>query len=271
MCLVIFGISIAVLASAGKAASQLGGETPAELEGIEIVDRAGEVVPGDLIFVDEAGESVRLARYFEGGRPVLLQLVYYDCPMLCTLVLNGYVKGAKELDLLPGKDYEVVSVSFDPADTPELAAAKKKSYVTSLGGSDAVSGWHFLTGEEEQIRVLANALGFRYRWVAEKEEFAHAAGMFVLTPEGKISRTLYGIEFAARDLRLSLVEAAEGRLGTPFDRLLLYCFQYDPETHKYSLVAVNVMKLGALATLIALGAFLTVQWSRERRQAGSSA
>lgn len=262
--LVLVAVIGCALLGASQGSAQFSGEVPEELEGIEILDRSGEMVPGDLAFVDETGKPVLLADYFELDRPLVVQLVYYECPMLCTLVLNGYVQSAKGLDWVPGRDYEVLSVSFDPADTPELAAAKKSNYSTALGGPDVASGWHFLTGEEEQIRALADALGFQYRWIEESQEFSHAAGMFILTPEGKISRTLYGIEFPPRDLRFSLVEAGEGRLGSPLDRLLLYCFQYDPDTHRYTMVARNVMKLGGLVTVVFLGGFMLVQWRRER-------
>jgi protein SCO1/2 len=157
-------------------------------------------------------------------------------------------------------------VSFDPRDTPESARAKKATYVASLAKPGSEAGWHFLTGSETEIKRLADALGFRYRWVPDRKEFAHAAGMFVLTPEGKVSRTLYGIEFPSKDLRLSLLEAGEGKLGSPFDKLLLYCFQYDMKTHKYAMVAMNVMKVGGLFTLLALGGFLAILWSRERHR-----
>jgi protein SCO1/2 len=244
---------------------------PAELEGIDLVDRSGNLVPLDVALVNEAGEAVRLGDYFGTGKPVLIQLVYYSCPMLCTLVLNGYVDAAKPLDWSPGTDYTVVTVSFDPKDTSKLAADKKKNYVDSLEKPGAGEGWHFLVGEEAEVRRLADALGFGYRYMPERKEFVHAAGMFVLTPEGKISRTLYGIEYPSQDLKLSLLEAAEGRLGSPVDKLILYCFRYDPETQKYALVAINVMKLGGLLTIVVLGAFLGVHWTRERRRAAHAA
>jgi protein SCO1/2 len=257
---------VAVLLPAAAAAEDFGGDTPPQLEGIDIVDHAGTALPRDLVLTDEAGEAVRLGDFFDTGRPLVVQLVYYSCPMLCTLVLNGFVDAARELDWVPGRDYEVVTVSFDPADSPELAAAKKTNYVAALGKPDAGRGWHFLTGDSASVRALADSLGFAYRWVPEKKEFAHAAGMFVLTPDGTISRTLYGIAFPSRDLRLSLVEAGKGNLGSPVDKLLLYCFQYDPAARKYAMVAVNLMKLGGLLMVIVLGAFLSVQWTRERRR-----
>jgi len=242
------------------------GEVPAALEGIEIVDHTGELIPGDVALVDEAGRPVHLGDFYGLGRPLIVQLVYFQCPMLCNLVLNGYVAGARSIDWVPGRDYEVVTVSFDPRDDVVAAAKKKANYVEALGKPDAAGGWHFLTGTGPQVRRLADALGFRYRWLEKEKQFAHAAGIFVLTPEGRVSRTLYGIEFAPKDLRLSLVEAGEGKLGSPFDRILLYCYQYDAKTHKYALVARNAMKLGGLLTMTALGTLLGVLWSRDRRR-----
>jgi protein SCO1 len=239
---------------------------PEELEGIEIQDHSGTTVPADVALVDEAGNPVHFGDFLGHGRPVAVQLAYFQCPMLCTLVLNAFVSGAKPLSWVPGKDYDVVTVSFDPRDTPALAREKKATYVGSLGKPGSEAGWHFLTGSETEVRRLADALGFKYRWLPDRKEFAHAAGMFVLTPEGKVSRTLYGIEFPSKDLRLSLVEAGEGKLGSPLDKVLLYCFQYDAKAQKYVMVAMNVMKIGGLLTMLALGGFLAILWSRERHR-----
>ncbi len=195
-----------------------------------------------------------------------MQLVYYSCPMLCTQVLNGYLAAAKQLDWIPGRDYTVVTVSFDPHDTAALAAGKKATHVAELGKPEVAAGWHFLVGDSTETHRLADALGFGYRYDPIRKQYAHPAGMFVLTPEGTISRTLYGIEFSPKDLRLSLTEASQGRLGTPLDKFLMYCYQYDPKTHKYALVAANVMKAGGLVSLIVLGALLAVLWTRERRR-----
>jgi len=239
------------------------GDRPAQLEGIDLVDHSGDTVPLDVMLVDEAGNPVRLGDILGQGRPVVVQLLYFDCPMLCSLVLNGFVEAAKELDWAPGTDYDILAVSFDPRDTPLVAGKKKANYAAALGKGEA--GWHFLTGNEDQVRRLADALGFGYRWVPDQKQFAHAAGLFVLTPEGKISRTLYGIQFPAKELKLSLVEAGEGKLGSPLDKLILFCFHYDAETHRYAMVAVNVMKLGGAVTLLLLGGFVALQWTRERR------
>lgn len=265
--LLVLCLAVLVPAGAGAQDDTFSGGTPPELKGIDLVDHAGTALPRDLVLRDEAGKPVRLGDFFDHGRPLVVQLVYYSCPMLCTLVLNGYVEAAKELDWVPGQDYDVLTVSFDPHDTPELATAKKKSYVASLGKPDAAAGWHFLTGDSAVVRVLADSLGFAYRWLPQKQQFAHAAGMFVLTPDGTVSRTLYGITFPGKDLRLSLVEAGKGKLGSPVDKLLLYCFQYDPTTGKYAMVAVNVMKVAGFVTVLILGGFLVLQWLRSRRKA----
>ncbi len=265
-------VVVALLAIPRGASAQISADkTPAQLEGVDLVDRSGNMVPGGLEFADETGGPVRLGDFFTGDKPVLLQLVYYNCPMLCTQVLNGYVASATKLDWTPGRDYTVVTVSFDPKDKPEVARLKKQNYVNSLDKPGAAAGWHFLTGRQAQIDTLTAAVGFKYKYDPKKQQYYHAAGMFVLTPEGKISRTLYGIEYPTKDLRLSLVEASEGKLGTPLDKLILFCCQYDPGTHKYSVVAFQVMKLGGVLTLIGLGGLLGLLWIRERHRSHHAA
>ena len=254
----------ALLLIPSVALGQAQNRTPQDLADVDIVDRSGERVPADIRLVDESGREVLFGDFLGRGRPLLVQLVYFGCPMLCTMVLNGFLDGAKGLDWTPGVEYDVLTVSFDPRDTPEIARAKKETHVAALGRPEAASGWRFLTGEAPQVRALADALGFRYRWFEDKKEFAHGAGMFALTPDGTVSRTLYGIAFSARDLKLSLAEASEGRLGSPFDKLLLYCFRYDEASHKYALVARNVMKVGGALTVGTLAVFLTLLWTRER-------
>lgn len=265
--LVLAASILSMLLGAGRATGQSApDQVPAELVGIDLVDRSGSAVPTDIALVDESGRPVRLGAFFGHEQPVVIQLVYYSCPMLCTQVLNGYLAAAKQLDWIPGRDYTVVTVSFDPRDTAALAAGKKATHVAELGRPEAAAGWHFLVGDSTETRRLADALGFGYRFDPILKQYAHPAGMFVLTPEGTVSRTLYGIEFSPKDLRLSLTEASQGRLGTPFDKFLMYCYQYDPKTHKYALVAANVMKAGGLVSLIVLGALLVVLWTRERRR-----
>ncbi len=200
---------------------------------------------------DEVGRAVRLSDYF-GKRPVVLALVYYNCPMLCTQVLNGLVSSLKVMSLVPGRDFDVVAVSFDARDKPSDAAAKKNAYLTHYNRPGTDGGWHFLTGDAASIAAVAQAVGFRYRYDADRDQFAHASAITVATPEGRVSRYLYGIEYAPRDLRLALVEASAGKIGTPADQVLLYCFHYDPKTGKYGAVVLNIVRLAGAATVLAL-------------------
>ena len=233
------------------------------LRDIGIDQHLNEQVPLDLTFRDEAGQSVRLGQYF-GQKPVILALVYYECPMLCTLTLNGLVSALKAVSFGVGNEFNVVTVSFNPAETPSLAAAKKNTYLKSYGRAGAETGWHFLTGDDASIKRLVDAVGFRYRYLPEQKQFAHAAGITVLTPSGKIARYFFGVEYAPRDLRLALVEASQEHIGSPVDRLLLYCFHYDPETGKYGAVVMNIVRLGGAVTVLVLGGALLVMWRRER-------
>ena len=237
---------------------------PDALRGIGIDQRLGESVPLDLTFRDEAGEMVRLGSYF-GARPVVLALVYYECPMLCTLVLNGLVSSLKALSFDAGREFDVVAVSFDPDETPELAAAKKETYLDSYRRPNAAEGFHFLTGDEESIRRLAAAVGFRYRYDPASDEFAHAAGITVLTPSGVIARYFYGVEYAPRDLRLGLIEAADEKIGSHVDQLMLFCFRYDPATGRYSAAVLNLVRLGGILTVLAFAGFVIVARSRESK------
>lgn len=208
-------------------------------------------VPMDLAFTDENANQVKLGDYF-GEKPVILVLAYYRCPMLCTLVLNGVVQGLRDLPFSIGREFNVVTVSFDPRETPDLAAAKKKNYVTSYGRPGASDGWHFLTGKPDAIRRLTETVGFRYVYDAKQDQFIHTSGIMILTPEGKISRYFYGIQFPSRDLRLGLVEASAGKIGSPTDQVLLYCFHYDPAAGKYSASILNFVRTGGVAIVVAL-------------------
>lgn len=239
--------------------------TPGVLPEIGFDQHLGESVPLDLAFTDETGRSVRLADYF-GKRPVVLSLVYYECPMLCTISLNGLAGALEVLSFVPGQEFEVVTVSFDPSETPALAAAKKKAYLARYNRPGAHAGWHFLTGPRESVEALTRAVGFRYVWDEATKQFAHPAGLLVLTPEGKISHYLFGVEYAPKDLRLSLVAAAAGKIGNVADQLLLYCYRYDPQTGRYSASILNLVRVLGLLTLLGLGAFVLTQ-SRKRRAA----
>lgn len=222
-------------------------------------------VPLDLAFRDEIGRPVRLADYF-GHKPIILVLAYYECPMLCSLVSNGLLRSLRTLSFDVGDQFNVVTVSFNPSEGSTLAAAKKKSYIERYGRIGAADGWHFLTGEEGPIRQLAEAVGFRYAYDVEKDQYAHATGIVVVTPQGRIARYFYGLEYPSRDLRLALVEASANTIGSAVDQVLLYCYQYDPATGKYGVLIMNVIRLAGLATVLTLGTFMAVMFRLDRRK-----
>jgi protein SCO1/2 len=221
-------------------------------------------VPLDLVFRDESGQTIRLGDCFH-DRPVILVLAWYRCPMLCTEVLNGLVRVLLDIPLDIGKDFSVVTVSFDSRETPEMAAAKKKTYLERFRQLQAEENWHFLTGDQESIDRLTQAVGFRYTYDAKNDQFAHASGLVVLTPSGKVSRYFYDINYSARDLRLGMVEASANKIGSPVDQVLLFCFHYDPTEGKYGPVIMNFVRLGGVLTMIGIGTFLGIMWRQERR------
>ena len=237
---------------------------PAALQNVGIDQKLNGRLPLDLHFRDESGRDVRLGEFF-GARPVIVTPVYYGCPMLCTQILNGLIGGLKPVSFNAGDEFEVLAVSFDPSETPELAAKKKDAYVKRYGREGSAKGFHFLTGDEASIKALTDALGFRYSYDPKTKQFAHASGVMVATPEGRISRYLYGVDYSPRDLRLALVEAAERKIGTPIDGLLLFFYHYDPATGKYGAVAMSFLRLAAAATVIAIAAGLTILFRRELR------
>jgi protein SCO1/2 len=238
---------------------------PAALRNVGLDQKLNQQVPLSLVFHDEGGRETQLASYFS-SRPVVLALVYYQCPMLCTQVLNGMVASLRTLSLVSGQDFEVVAVSIDPTETPELAERKKAEYVKRYARGSA--GWHFLTGAEPQIQQLASAVGFRYAYDPKTKQYAHASAIMVVTPSGRLSRYFYGIEYAPRDLRLGLVEASENKIGTPVDTVLLYCYHYDPNTGKYSAIVMNMVRLAAGLTLLILGPLLIWLWRSEPSRRG---
>ena len=238
---------------------------PAALQGVGIDQRLNEQVPLDLTFRDEDGKTVKLGNYF-GQKPVILALVYYECPMLCTLTLNGLVRTMRGMSFNAGQEYTVVTVSFDPRETAALAAAKKKEYLAHYARTGGAVGWHFLTGDEPSIRQLTSAVGFRYHFDAESGQYAHATGLVVLTPQGKIARYFYGVEYSPRDMRLALVEASENKIGSPVDAVLLFCFHYNPLTGKYGLVIARALQLAGAGTVLALGTFVGLMLRRDRQQ-----
>jgi protein SCO1 len=235
---------------------------PKALREIGFDQNLDQHVPLDIPFKDDAGLSVRLADYF-GKRPVVMLFAYYECPMLCTQVINGLAGALKVISLEPGKDFEVVVVSFDPRDTASAAATKKAAFLERYGHPSG-DGTHFLTGEQSAIQRLTKAAGFRYVWDEETSQFAHPSGIIVLTPDGRLARYLFGIEYGPRDLRFGIVEASDGKIGNPADALLLYCYHYDPMTGKYGFVIMRALRIAAVATLLALGAFIAVMIRRER-------
>jgi len=230
---------------------------PPALRNIGVDQKLNEQIPLNLVFRDDAGGEAPLAAYF-GSRPVVLALVYYQCPMLCTQVLNGLVVSLRGMSLESGRDFEVVTVSIDPTETPGLAARKKAEYLRRYAKGGA--GWHFLTGSEPQIKELARSVGFRYAYDPKTRQYAHASAIMVVTPGGKLSKYFYGIEYAPRDLRLGLVEASENRIGSPVDQILLYCYHYDPNTGKYSAIVMNIVRLAGALTLLLLIPFLIWLW-----------
>jgi protein SCO1/2 len=240
-------------------------EMPGPLRQVGYDQRLGEQVPLDLPFRDEAGRPVRLGDYF-GKRPVILVLAYYDCPMLCDLVLQGVVSTLKPLTFDAGKEFDVVVASFDPKDTPRKAAERKRTTLDSYGRAGREAGWHFLTGPQPSIDALTNAVGFRYVYDKERDEYAHPAGLVILTPAGKVSRYLFGIDFPPRNVLFGLMESSHGKIGTAVDQLLLYCYHYDPAIGRYSATALNILRLAAGATVIGLAGLIVALRRRESQQ-----
>ena len=227
---------------------------PKALTDVKIEQKLNQQLPLDLVFTDENGQQVKLGQYF-GKKPVVLALVYYDCPMLCTQVLNGMVTSFRVLPFQVGNEFDVVTVSFDPRETSALAAAKKKMYVDYLPEkmrASASSGWHFLTGDQANIAQLTDAVGFRYHYDEATKQFAHASAIMLTTPQGKLSRYFYGIEYAPRDLRLGLIESSQNKIGSPAEQLLLYCYHYDPATGKYGLAIMRVMRIAGVLTILGI-------------------
>ncbi|HWR83690.1 MAG TPA: SCO family protein [Candidatus Deferrimicrobium sp.] len=237
-----------------------------ELQGVDVVEHLGQTIPLNLTFTDDAGRTVTLGDYFANHTPVLLTLGYYECPMLCNLVLNGVIEASKKLSWRPGQEYRIVTVSIDPLETSELAAAKKRNYIEKLGIAGADAGWAFLVGDESQSRALADAVGFRYVYDSTSGQYAHPAVIMLMSPDGKITRYLYGISFSERDLRLALFEASEGKIGSTLDRIILSCYHYDPNAKGYVLFATKLMRLGGAASLFVITVTLGTLWLRERRR-----
>ena len=249
----------------GKSSSGL----PVQLQNVGFEPQLNAQLPLDLNFRDESGRDVQLREYF-GHKPVLLALVYYGCPMLCNQVEMGVVGSLKMLSFNAGRDYDVVFVSFDPRETPLMAAKKKEAALSHYGRPEAASGWHFLTGKEESIHALTGAANFRYSYDEQHNVFAHASGIMLITPDGRISRYFYGVEYPSRDVRLGLVDASAGKIGTPIDHLLLFCFQYNPETARYSATVLRIVRLGGVLTILAIVGGIVIFRRRDVRAASAT-
>lgn len=244
------------------------GELPEALRNVEIVEQLGGRLPLEATFRDQDGRTVALGELLAGDQPVVMALVYYECPMLCGLVLGGLARGMRQTGLELGKDFRALSVSFDPREKPGLALVRQTAWLQSMGRPEATAGWRFLTGEEPQIRKVTEAVGFKYAYDQATRQYAHAAAIVVLAPGGKVSRYLYGVEYPGRDLRLALVEAGQGRVGTSFDKFLLTCYRYDPATRRYVPYAMGFVKAGAVLVAVVLASALAVFWRREARKGG---
>jgi len=241
---------------------------PNALKKVGIEQRLGEQLPLEATFKNEEGQEVRLGDFFRSGRPVIFALVYYECPMLCNQILNGTVGALKGVNLDAGKDFDVLAVSFDARENEKsgLAANKRAAYIERYGRPGTEGGWHFLTGTQNSIDALTKAVGFTYEWDEKSNQFAHASAIMIVNPDGRLSHYFYGIDYSPKDLKFGLMEAAQNKIGTPADQLLLYCYHYDPSTGKYGFAILRAMRLGAIATLLGLGSMGFVLWRRNKRR-----
>lgn len=240
---------------------------PSVLEQVGIEQRLGEKLPLETPFRDELGRQVKLGDYFH-KRPVILALVYYDCPMLCTQILNGLTGALAGTKFSAGKEFDVVAVSFDPRETPKLAGEKKQVYLDRYKRQGADQGFHFLTGTQESITALTQAAGFHYVWDEKTSQFAHGSAIMIVTPEGKMHRYFYGIEYAPKEIQFGVMEASQEKIGSVVDQMILYCYHYDPTTGKYGLVAMNLIRAGGVLTVLLLGTFMAVNFRRDARNRG---
>lgn len=254
----------------GSVIGKDGQTLPDALIDVGIEEHLGAQVPMDADFKDEAGKDVKLGTYFQPGRPVLLNFAYYQCPMLCNMVLSGMLNGMKKMSWVPGKEFEVVTIGIDPKEGPDLAAAKKDTHIKALGIPEAAAGWHFLTGREADIRKVADVVGFKYTYMPVSKEFAHAAGVFTISPQGKISRYLYGVEYRSKDLKLALLDASEGKSISFGDKIEMFCYRYDPTAKGYVLFAQNFMKGGGVVVILGLFLLLGSLWRKEFKRRDTS-
>lgn len=239
---------------------------PGALAGVGIDQKLDQQLPLDVTLRDEYGRDVKLRDFFQAGKPVILAPVYYRCPMLCTQILNGLASSLKAVSLNPARDFEVVAVSFDPKDTAEIAAAKKQMYLKRYGRPGAANGWHLLTGDAANVKQLMDAIGYHYKYDPKTDQYAHASGVMIATPDGRLSRYFYGIEYDPRDVRLGLVEASHNKIGNPVDQILLFCFHYDPSTGKYGAVAMNIVRAAGAGFVLFFGGLLAIVLRRDARK-----
>jgi len=273
--LLLFFTALAAFAQPGQPApmqpsislqdSNLKPALPGALAGVGIDQKLDSQVPLNLQFVDEYGATVPLSTYFHSRKPVILALVYYRCPMLCTQILNGLESSLKAVSFNPGQDFEIVAVSFDPKDTWQTAAAKKQTYLKRYGRSNTANGWHFLTGDETNIQALTLAVGYHYKYDPATDQFAHASGIMIVTPDGRLSRYFYGVEYAPRDVRLGLVEASRNKIGSPVDQILLFCYHYDPSTGKYGALVMRMVRVAGAGFVLLGAAAILIALKREKR------
>jgi protein SCO1 len=278
---VLFAFCVLHLAFGGDAAAQRpnfltglspdGGKPsslkPEQLKEVSFKQRLHEQLPLDARFKDEYGRDVTLGRYFNEERPVIVAFVYYQCPMLCMQVMNGISSSLRALTFTAGQEFDVVLVSFDPRDTPAAAAEKKRGHLKYWASENTSGGWHFLTGDEATIKRVADAAGFNYKWDAQTEQFAHVSGVLVATPEGKLARYFYGVEYSPKELRMALVEAGKGTIGSAIDELLLFCYHYDPETGRYGVMIMNLVRAAAVLTVASMVGFIVMARRRDNTAA----
>ncbi len=241
-------------------------QAPDDIDEVDIVEKLGEQISEDTRFFNEEGEEVAIGEYLNRDKPLILALVYYECPLLCNLILEGMYRGLEDLSWTPGDEFEILTVSIASEETPELAKQQKENYIKELGRPEAAEGWHFLTGEEDQIRKLTDEVGFGFKWDETTQEYIHGSTLIFLSEEGVVTRYLHGIDFPELAMRNALYDAADGTIGSAMDRVILYCYEYDPNSGSYVPVAMNIMKIGGAATLVLLGLFLGIFWYRERQK-----
>jgi len=262
----LFGLAAFLISAICPVYGQVVERTPEELERINVIEHSGEEIPLNFEFIDDNGDTVLFEQYFNQGKPVVLILGYYTCPMLCNLVMNGVGDALRQLAYQLGRDFQMVSVSIDPSETDLLAKAKKKNYIKDIGKPGLEKGWAMLVGKESQSQGLSDAVGFKYFYDEKRQEYAHPAVLIIFTEDGRISRYLYGIEFKENDLRMALLEASEGTIGSTLDKIILYCYHYDPEAGSYVPFAGNMMKLGGAVTLGLMIFMMTVLWLKDKRR-----